>query len=415
MIPGAVASQQAVAWSGPFQAPQGDWVGVYGATYGEGRGYYLANFDAIGTDINGLVDVTLGTNAEALDYNWAMPTTDLRGLEHPSQSHRTLGTWYTSGASPAVITLTFGAAFNGVLHVYCVDGDTTARRQTVTVNDGVNQTIDLTAAFDQGAWLHFPIAASAAEAVTISFTKTSGANAVVSGIFLTPAFDPLASIDWHTAYWADDPLWTDPGDGNAVSSWRDGSGNSRDATQATGANQPLFRSAVPLLNNRGAIDFDGSNDILQSAAFTLVNDPITLICIGKRDGAGGGTYERMIEVRSASFYTSLLMRPGGNWGVYASAEIGNTPYDTTAGHALRGYFTGGANSEITVDGVSTTGTLGTGGASQFFIGGETALTAASYGNIHVAFAALYAGDVTASPEWGRFVAWVSSYYGMTID
>ena len=43
-------------------------------------------------------------------------------------------------------------------------------------------------------------------------------------------FDPL-SISWHTAFWAEDPAWSHPADGVAVSQWDDATGNARHAIQ----------------------------------------------------------------------------------------------------------------------------------------------------------------------------------------
>lgn len=75
------------------------------------------------------------------------------------------------------------------------------------------------------------------------------------------AFDPL-SIDWHAAFWADDPGWAPPTDGGAVSQWDDASGNASHASQATVAKQPTFRASVAAFGGRSAIEFDGSDDSL---------------------------------------------------------------------------------------------------------------------------------------------------------
>jgi len=61
-------------------------------------------------------------------------------------------------------------------------------------------------------------------------------------------------------------LWFDAADSSTitiatgVSQWDDKSGNGRNATQATGANQPSVISAA--LNGKNVIRFDGSNDTL---------------------------------------------------------------------------------------------------------------------------------------------------------
>jgi hypothetical protein len=51
--------------------------------------------------------------------------------------------------------------------------------------------------------------------------------------------------------------------GTALASWPDTSGNANNAVQATGANQPIFRTNQ--VNSLPAVDFDGSNDYLSMA------------------------------------------------------------------------------------------------------------------------------------------------------
>ncbi|MGH3659895.1 MAG: fibronectin type III domain-containing protein, partial [Micromonosporaceae bacterium] len=131
--------------TGPIQAPQGDWVGAYGGS----RGYYLPAFNGA-TPVNGLVDVTLGTSG-LNSHRWAASSTSVRALESADESVRRPAAFYTTGASGSV-SLTFGAAFSGDLHLYMVDWDSTNRRQTVTVNDGRLQSVELTTSFNNGAW-----------------------------------------------------------------------------------------------------------------------------------------------------------------------------------------------------------------------------------------------------------------------
>jgi hypothetical protein len=48
----------------------------------------------------------------------------------------------------------------------------------------VVQTLSLTTAFNQGAWLHFSVSVAAGASCMITATRTAGSNAVISGIFL---------------------------------------------------------------------------------------------------------------------------------------------------------------------------------------------------------------------------------------
>ena len=74
----------------------------------------------------------------------------------------------------------------------------------------------------------------------------------------------LFSYDW-TPSLITTALWLDAADsstitlnGNNVSQWNDKSGNGRNATQSTAANQPTYLSSE--INGLAALDWDGSND-----------------------------------------------------------------------------------------------------------------------------------------------------------
>lgn len=60
--------------------------------------------------------------------------------------------------------------------------------------------------------------------------------------------------------------------GDPISSWSDSSGNGRDISQATSANQPLALASA--VNGYMAADFDGTNDILSSASYTQSGDVV---------------------------------------------------------------------------------------------------------------------------------------------
>jgi hypothetical protein len=92
-------------------------------------------------------------------------------------------------------------------------------------------------------------------------------------------------------------LWLDPADpsafsfGTGISDWRDKGGNGRNATQATGANQPTLTAAA--LNGLPLVRFDGLNDILIAnfgAALQVTNFSITWLMVRRGTGTGD-TYQ----------------------------------------------------------------------------------------------------------------------------
>src|SRR5207249_1864505 len=62
------------------------------------------------------------------------------------------------------------------------------RRQNITVTDGTTtKTVQMTSAYNQGAWLHFPISVGAGGIVRITADYVAGYNPNIDGIFLGDA------------------------------------------------------------------------------------------------------------------------------------------------------------------------------------------------------------------------------------
>lgn len=67
-------------------------------------------------------------------------------------------------------------------------------------------------------------------------------------------------------------------DGDAISTWSDSSGNSKDATQATGVNQPIYKTNI--LNGLPVLRLNGSQWMAQ--ATFAVSQPITVFAVAKQ-------------------------------------------------------------------------------------------------------------------------------------
>ena len=153
-------------------APEGNWVGTYGSA-----GYDLADWDGV-QDLSDMPNAT-ATLTKGSRYQWAANSTDTRALQSPDGLSRSAATYYDP--NELKLQLSFPTAYTGNLHLYAVDWDSTARRETITVN---GKTAQLSSNFNGGAWVVFPISVAAKETVTITVDRTAGANAVLSGIFL---------------------------------------------------------------------------------------------------------------------------------------------------------------------------------------------------------------------------------------
>ncbi|HUG48593.1 MAG TPA: S8 family serine peptidase [Candidatus Limnocylindria bacterium] len=164
---------------------QGSWVGNYGAD-----GYILSSWNGTTADLAQLpAGVSYSLEQGSRYAGWTSPTTDVRALESPDQSERRPRTWFH--ASQVRLRLNFTQAYEGTLHLYALDWDTTARRQTVTVEVGsAGGSVNLTRSFNQGAWLHLPVVVPSDGSVVIKVDRQAGANSVLAGIFLGDGWTP---------------------------------------------------------------------------------------------------------------------------------------------------------------------------------------------------------------------------------
>src|SRR4029079_11225237 len=109
---------------------------------------------------------------QGLRYTWTAFAGQARALESPNESERRATAWYQD-FTQARIRLNFSSAYSGTIHLYAVDFGSTIRRQNVTVDDGSGpRTVKLAVPFDNGAWIHFPIAVPAGGSVVIKIDLT---------------------------------------------------------------------------------------------------------------------------------------------------------------------------------------------------------------------------------------------------
>ena len=94
-------------------------------------------------------------------------------------------------------------------------------------------------------------------------------------------------------------------DGVGISQWDDQSGNANHATQATGANQPLYK--VGILNSLPVVRFDGSNDSLSCAASAALK-PVSLFAVVQPTDFTAG---RPIFIPPGSNFGFVQISPSG--------------------------------------------------------------------------------------------------------
>ena len=123
--------------------------------------------------------VTLSVSP-ALTRTWAASTADVRALQKLNSSDRIAAAYYSPGFLDIDVNITDGQTHR--ISFYCLDWDSNARRQTVDVLDyatGVKLDTRSIASFHNGVYLVFDLSGH----VIFRFTRTAGADAVVSGIY----------------------------------------------------------------------------------------------------------------------------------------------------------------------------------------------------------------------------------------
>ncbi len=154
----------------------GSWVRAFGSA-----GYDLAGWDGPTGDVSYMPNASVSL-VQGSRYQWAVGTTDGRGLQEPEELTRNAAAYYDP--NQIQVKLNFTAAYSGNLHLYAVDWDNLGRRETISVN---GQLAVLSSSFAKGAWVSFPISVAAGGTVTITVDRTAGPNALLSGIFLGDA------------------------------------------------------------------------------------------------------------------------------------------------------------------------------------------------------------------------------------
>ena len=204
---GASTHTSPVTWPvGPEEVkkePQGSWFGKYGSS-----GYLLADWDGV-QDASDLPSGVTATLQQGSRYQWAANTTDVRALEGSEGTTRNAAAYYDPSEIKLQLSFTsaYSSATSGDLHLYAVDWDSTARNETITVNDGSGPRSVVLSSFHEGDWVSLPINVPAAGTLSITVHNNAGNNAVLSGVFLGETGNPpviapaeLSKGSWVNAF-----------------------------------------------------------------------------------------------------------------------------------------------------------------------------------------------------------------------
>jgi hypothetical protein len=230
-------------------------------------------------------------------------------------------------------------------------------------------------------------------------------------------FSPIVDLSWENYWWAEDPAWTPPADGGAVSSWTGGGAKAGNMAQASPTLQPLYRaSAATRLNSKPSVEFDNSDDAMVATvtAPTLTGNKLSYVCILDLISVPSNTRNVFGNGTAGTLYAVALAN-GPNWRIRfaGTARTGGTPAADTAYMARSLLDAAGTNADTLH--VNETSTIS--GANAGASAHSTGLVLGPDGagaSMRIAFAGVYSGDITADAKWADFKTWVGTHYGLTL-
>lgn len=171
-------------------------------------------------------------------------------------------------------------------------------------------------------------------------------------------------------------IWLDASDsstitlsGSNVTSWNDKSGNARNLTQTTPAQQPTYQATG--LNSRPTVRFDGIDDAMQNTAYSFGNSPSFAYAVFQSSNAAGSLGQifmaspnpsntsigtELLYINNYGGYTTITLKPPS----LANASLGvNTTFVTTPqiiGAGFDGSGTSPSDVEFILNGTQQTST-----------------------------------------------------------
>lgn len=181
------------------------------------------------------------------------------------------------------------------------------------------------------------------------------ANGALVGAVTSVAFPTIAGL--NVRYKAD--LET-AANASALATLVDQSGNSRNATQATGTLQPTLRHNV--LNSKKVVRFDGGDRIV-SASWSLVQ-PLTVFVVGKNSI---GTAGNLCDGSNAAANTMVVQVGATQFVMYAGAFLNDGTRNSNF-NIFVATFNGASSKYWVGGGVGTTGNPGAGAPGGVCLG-----------------------------------------------
>ena len=159
---------------------QGTWINTYGT-----QGY-----EVIG-NATSLPSYATVTPSGQTTYTWTTSTTDPRALQQAGGTGRIAAAWDSATSFTVDVNLSDGNTHN--LELYFVDWDSTARSEQVQISNASTGAVldtETVSSFHSGVYVNWLVRGN----VVITITRLTGANAVLSGLFIDPTPSTSATI-----------------------------------------------------------------------------------------------------------------------------------------------------------------------------------------------------------------------------
>jgi subtilisin family serine protease len=160
------------AFIGQNTTTQGNWIGTFGS---QGN-------DVIGSTA-GIPNYATVTPSGESPFTWAASTTDPRALQIANGTGRIAACWFSATSFTVDVSMTDGLTHD--LELYFLDWGGNTRGEQVTITNAATGAVlntESVSSFNAGVYLEWAITGN----VLITITRTSGANAVLSGLFFDP-------------------------------------------------------------------------------------------------------------------------------------------------------------------------------------------------------------------------------------
>lgn len=160
------------------------------------------------------------------------------------------------------------------------------------------------------------------------------------------------ALPWRNLAWASSGGSGLPSNGSLVGQWND-EGTAALHMGASGTARPTMRTAVTALNNKPAVECDGTTDWMISAAGSASAVPYTMVWIGNiRALPGAGIIDCIMPIGTVSAQRGLGINATSTWRLEAGANIQSGGPPTTGPHLIIA-FINGTSTTLEVDGTAT--------------------------------------------------------------